>query len=127
MAEAVRHHYAKLLDPVRLEGLWNWRQVAVALHGAGIGVHSGTVPVERLWASLKTMIPPAARRMLPHGFDLLAKLAYFRHNNRHFHSKATPLWTEEDTLLAERLDDLRATLYPGPAEDQCAPAPDACT
>ena len=45
-------------------------------------------------------------------FNLLAKLAYFRYNYRHFHCKSSPAWTEEDSLLAERLDDIRAGLVP---------------
>ena len=70
------------------------------MHGAGIGLQSGTVPVERRWSGLKDMFPPAFRRMSAGWFDLLAKLTVFRYNYRHFHSKTTPAWTEEDSLLA---------------------------
>ena len=122
MTEAVRHHYKKLLDPVRLEGMWNWRLVARALRGAGIGMQAGTVPVERLWASLKSMFPQEARRMSLPWFNLLAKLAYFRHNYRHFHSKSSPAWTEDDSLIAERLDDIRASLFPDPGRGGSADA-----
>ena len=123
MTQAVRKHYRKLLDPTRLEGLWHWREIADALSGAGIGVQSGTVPVERLWASLKGMFPQEARRMSMPWFNLLAKLTYFRYNYRHFHCKASPAWTEEDSLLAERLDDIRASLFPDSGCDVSAPVP----
>ena len=112
MTPAVMHHYRKLLDRTRLEGLWRWREVASALHGAGIGVQSGTVPVERLWSSLKSMFPGASRHMTLAWFNLLAKLTYFRYNYRHFHSKCTPVWTQEDSQLAERLDEIYSCLFP---------------
>ena len=111
MTPTVKHHYKKLLDPVRLDGLWNWRAVAQALHGAGIGVQSGTVPVERLWSSLQHMFPKKSQHMSLAWFNLLAKLAYFRFNYRHFHGQSSPAWTEDDSLLAERLGDIRAVLY----------------
>ena len=123
MTREVDHHYTKLLDPVRLQGLWNWREIAEALRGAGIGMQTGTVPVERLWSGLKGMFPPETRRMSLSWFDLLAKLAYFRYNYRHFHCKTSPVWTEEDSLLAERLGDIRASLFPDAGCGPDAPAP----
>ena len=123
MTQAVREHYKKLINSVRLDGLWNWRLIAQALRGAGIGMQTGTVPVERLWDSLKGMIPREAKRMSPSWFNLLAKLAYFRYNYRHFHCKSSPAWTEEDSLLAERLDDIRASLFPDSGCGESAPMP----
>ena len=111
MTQKVLNHYRLLLDPVRLEGLWNWRYAAMALRGAGIEMQTGTVCVERLWSRLLSMFPPAFN-MSSQWFDLLAKLAYFRHNYQHFHSQANPAWTEEDSMMAEHLEDVTASLFP---------------
>ena len=46
----VAAHYARMRAPIRLQGFMRWREAALALHAAGIEAHSGTVPVERLWA-----------------------------------------------------------------------------
>ena len=116
MTQKVLNHYTRLLDPVRLEGLWNWRYAAMALRGAGIEMQTGTVCVERLWAGLLWMYPPEAHNMSMAWFDLVAKLTYFRYNYRHFHARTNPAWTEEDSTIAEHLDEVMASLFP--LEDQ---------
>ena len=88
-------------------------------------MQSGTVPVERLRASLKGMFPTEVRHMSLQWFNLLAKLTYFRYNYRHFHAKAMPSWTDMDSLLAERIEDMRGALchawFTGPEEEQQGP------
>ena len=69
------------------------------------------------------MFPQEARRMSLSWFNLLAKLAYFRYNYRHFHCTTSPVWTEEDSLLAERLGDIRASLFPDSGCGHGAPMP----
>ena len=112
MTSRVREHYRRLLDTIRLEGLFRWSFVAEGLRGAGIKVQTGTVPVERLWAGLLWMFPSVARSLGADWFKLLAKIAYFRYNYRHFHCHSSPAWTEQDSLVAERLDDIGANLFP---------------
>jgi hypothetical protein len=99
-------HYKRLLQPLRQEGLWKWRMVALALHAAGMPVHAGTIPVERLWASMKEMLPDAARLVSLEWFEMLSKLAFMRYNYRHFHHRLLPSWAESDSLIAERLDNI---------------------
>ena len=99
-------HYKRLLHPLRQEGLWKWRMVALALHAAGMPVHAGTIPVERLWASMKDMLPNAARLVSLEWFQMLSKLAFMRYNYRHFHHRLLPSWAESDALIAERLDNI---------------------
>ena len=99
-------HYRRLLRPLRQEGLWKWRMVALALHAARMPVHAGTIPVERLWASMKEMFPDAARLVSLEWFEMLSKLAFMRYNYRHFHHLLLPSWTETDSLIAERLDNI---------------------
>ena len=99
-------HYKRLLHPLRQEGLWKWRMVALALHAAGMPVHAGTIPVERLWASMKDMLPNAARLVSLEWFEMLSKLAFMRYNYRHFHHRLLPSWAESDSLIAERLDNI---------------------
>ena len=71
-----------------------------------MSVHSGTIPVERLWASLREMFPQIARSMTLEWFSLLAGLAFLRYNYRRFHHRLLPAWSEQDALLAERIDNL---------------------
>ena len=102
----VSEHYRRLLKPIRLEGLWNWRVVARALILAVIAVHSGTVPVERLWSSSLAYFPEAARSMSLAWFELLAELEFLWYNYRHFNHSHLPTWTEGDALLASRVENM---------------------
>jgi len=102
----VQKEYQKLISATRLEGLWNWCLVSRALLDAGIDVHSGTVPVERLWSSSSDMFNKAARRMSLAWFELLAKLEYLRFNYRHFNHAHLPTWAEGDSVLSERVESL---------------------
>ena len=99
-------HYRKLKRKNCLEGLWAWRQVALALHSAGIRVHSGTIPCERLWANAESFFPRESRGISLGLFEFLADLAYIRYNHRHFNHSTLPGWARGDTLLAERVDTL---------------------
>ena len=93
---------------MRLQGLWRWRSVALGLRRAGIPVQSGTVPVERLWSSLVNMFPKSARVISLPWFTLLSNVAFMRFNFRHFHKALTADWTEGDSLLSERMENLAA-------------------
>ena len=101
-------HWRRLLKKTRLAGMWRWRKVARALRSAGIAVHSGTVPVERLWAQFKEAFPPEARRMKRPWWDLLATLCFLRFTYLHFNGETLPGFCEGDSLLAERIDGLVA-------------------
>ena len=80
--------------------------IAQVYHAAALPMQTGTVSVERLWASLLQMFQGGARRMCKAWFDLLADLCFLRYNYRHFHKNALPGWTGNDALLAERMDSL---------------------
>ena len=75
----------------------------MATREAGVPVQSGTVPVERLWAILKSMLPPAARRVSLRWFQVLALVMLLRHNFGHFRNKC-PGSTDGDPLLAQQLE-----------------------
>ena len=62
-------------------GLWQWREVALAIREAGIPVQSGTIPCERCWA-------------------------FLRYNYRHYATKHFPGWTDRDSLLSQRIEAL---------------------
>ena len=108
ITKRVKAHLRTLLSFRKLEGLWCWRQMARALRAAGIPVHSGTVPVERLWNSLKDLFPRAGRRMTSRWWKLLIRLGYMRFNYRHFNHAVLPTFTDGDALLAERIENLVA-------------------
>ena len=57
---------------------------------------------------MQEMLPPSARLMSRAWFDVLAGLGFLRYNYRHFHVRLLPTWTESDSLLAERVDNLAA-------------------
>jgi len=100
----VAAHYSHFLKPVHLDGLWQWRLIARALIRANIRVHSGTVPVERLWSVFRQYFPAASRTMSLEWWKLLASLGYMNYNYKHFHRSNT--LTEDDGLLAQRIDML---------------------
>ena len=106
MTKKVRTHLRILISERKLQGLWHWRRMALALHAAGIPVHTGTVPVERLWSALKSFVPAESRRMTRPWWDLLAMLGYMRFNYRHFNHAVLPTFTDGDALLAERVESL---------------------
>ena len=106
MTKKVKAHLRKLTSDRKLAGLWYWRQMARALRAAGIPVHTGTVPVERLWNSLQDFFPRASRRMSLPWWTLLARLSYMRFNYRHFNHAVLPTFTDGDALLAERIENL---------------------
>jgi hypothetical protein len=91
---------------VTLRGLWRWRAVALAIRRAGMSVQSGTVPVERLWASMQEMFPDGGRNMSLEWYTVLALLFFLRFNFRHFHHKLLPTWTENDARLAVTLENM---------------------
>ena len=93
--------------PLRLEGLWKWREVALDIRAAGVPVQSGTIPCERCWALLKEMLPHAGKRITEAWYCILAQLALLRFNYGHFAARHFPGWTEGDSLLSQRIEALR--------------------
>jgi len=108
--EKVEAHYRRLLKPLRFAGLWEWRRVALALHRAGIKVHSGTIPVERMWSVLEEMMPPMARTVSPRWFRLLSDLAFLRVMYSHYNAALAPPWADGDLRLAESIDNLATAM-----------------
>lgn len=99
----VAGHYQRLLQPLRLEGLWKWHQVAQAVQDAGVPLQTGTVAVERWWSSLKQMLPSEARCVSQRWFQILSRLAFLRHNIRHYQAGSTAPWADGDPLLSQRI------------------------
>ena len=106
MSKKLSAHYMRLKRKLREEGLWNWRRVALALHEAGLAIHSGTVCVERVWAVLKEFLPDNANRMSPLWFRFLADMMFLRYTYLHFNHNALPAWTRADALMTAQVDTL---------------------
>ena len=106
LSKKFKAHYLRLQRKLREEGLWNWRRVALALHEAGLAIHSGTVCVERVWAVLKQFLPDNATRISPIWFKFLAGMMFLRCIYLHFNRNALPAWTREDALMASQVDTL---------------------
>ena len=92
-----------MLHKTKIEGLWEWRTVAASLHLAKIPVHSGTVPVERFWASLKEMLPSPARRISLEWFEIVANLAFLRYNYRLANHGTLRTFALRDSLIAQSI------------------------
>jgi len=108
MTEKLKAHYARLQRPLREDGLWQWRLIALAYRAASEPLQTGTVCVERLWSILKQFLPEGARRIGLPWFSFLADLMYLRYNYMHFNHQALPSWTDNDALLAVRGDTILA-------------------
>ena len=102
----VAAHYSRLKAPVRVQGLMRWREAALALHAAGIQVHSGTIPVERLWSNIGKYFPKEATSISEEWWGFLSNLAYLRFNYRHFHKQGLPPWAREDALVHEHVESI---------------------
>ena len=78
--------------------------MALSLREAGIGYQTGTVSVERYWASAVDMFPSAGRCLSKEWFELWADLSYMRYNYRHFNHSGLPSWCRGISLLGEKID-----------------------
>ena len=100
----VLRHCGKLRRDVSLDGLWAWAETAKAMHLGGIPVHSGTIPVERLWSILSSFLPAASRCITHKWFEFISELAFLRYNYLHFHKGDLATWTKGDALLAQKIE-----------------------
>ena len=97
-------HYRKLKSPAKIQGLWNWALVSRGLRRAGIPIVSGTLSVEQKWSILKTMLPSQARRVSFDWWQMLADMTFLRLMYTHYHRGNLPSWTDNDSLLAQKLE-----------------------
>ena len=110
-AFVVRAHLKRMLQGTKIEGLWAWRTVAASLHLAKIPVHSGTVPVERFWASLKEMLPGRARHISHEWFTVIANLVFLRYNYRLANQGTLPTFAQRDSLIAQSIAAIESLLH----------------
>ncbi|CAE7917875.1 unnamed protein product, partial [Symbiodinium necroappetens] len=106
LTQKVCLHYKRLKNKIRIQGLWHWRKVALQLHAAGLPIHSGTVSVERLWATAQLCFPPSARFIGEAWFQFVSQLAFLKINYSIFHRPSLPGWARTDAQLAEKVDAL---------------------
>ena len=107
MTKKVLDHYRRLNLWLKVCGLWRWRRVALSLREAGIAMQTGTVSVERYWASALSQFPSSSRSLSEESFELYANLSYMRYNCRHFNHAGLPSWCRNDTLVGEILTHCR--------------------
>ena len=103
-------HYVRLTKQLRLQGLMHWRKCVLALHMAGVPVHSGTLPVERHWAQYASYWPPANKAIDEESFTLLSNIAFLRVAWCHFHKPWLPGWARGDVLLQQRVSEMHALM-----------------
>ena len=99
----VAAHFKRLRKPLRVEGMMMWRAVALATREAGIPVQSGTVPVERLWSCLSSMLPSGAQCISIRWFNVLSNLMFLRYTMRHVAARSMLGVAEGDALVPQRL------------------------
>ena len=71
-----------------------------------VPVHSGTVPVERIWGNYADYFPDAITSCYVPWWNLLSDLGFLRLNYRHFNRDDLLAFARGDALLAERIDSL---------------------
>ena len=106
----MNEHYRGPLMPLRAQGFWQWRSIALGFHCAGIKKHSGTVPVERMWSLLEEMVRPMARTVSPWWCRLLAMLAVLRIACSRYSAGLAPPWAGGDMRLCESMENLTAVM-----------------
>ena len=102
--QKMTEHYSKLKTPARVQGLWNWALVSRGMRRAGIPLVSGTLSVEQKWSILKTMLPSQARRVSLEWWQMLSDMTFLRLMYTHYHRGNLPSWTDNDSLLAQKLE-----------------------
>jgi len=83
---------------------------------ANLPLQTGTVAVERLWSSLKDMMPTAARHVSPRWFRVMSLITFLRYNYRHYNGRSLPTWCQRDSLLAQKIQNF--TMLAQALEDQ---------
>lgn len=90
---------------MRVEGMMQWRRVALATREAGVPIHSGTVPVERMWSILQSMLPDAMTRISPRWFAVLSQIMFVRFNFMHFRDHLRGA-ADRDPKLQQRIETM---------------------
>ena len=72
---------------------------------------------------MQEMFPDAGRSLSLAWFTILAKLFFLRFNYRHFHQKHLPTWSENDSLLAHKLENICTAARALQEEDNASLAP----
>ena len=105
ITKKVRAHMRRLRKPLRVEGMTQWRRVALTTRQAGVPVQSGTVAVERFWGMMKSMLPPAARHLSLRWFSVLSMFVVVQYNWSHV-NPTLPGTADQDPLMAQRIHTL---------------------
>lgn len=103
---SVQKHFAAFRRDIHLEGLLAWQECAQELWAAGLTPHSGTIPCERLWSLMQSMLPVATRRITPQWFRWIANITFLRCVILNARKGSICPWARGDILLAQRLSVL---------------------
>ena len=117
--DKVKLHYKRTLRPLALCGLWRWRTIALALQGAALPLHTGTVCVERFWSVFASMLPRATTTFTERWYKVIADLSFLRYNRAHYGACSREGWAHRDSLLMQQLPILEnalAALQTDPSE-----------
>ena len=115
-----KQHYARLRQGLRLQGFWESRRVSLWMAQAKLSRQTGTVPTERLWTQLLGLFPRELRRLSLSHFYLLSYMAFIRFNLRHVGKAASPVWADNDVLLAEQFESFMDVWFRG-RDETCLP------
>ena len=81
-------------------------------------MQSGTVPVERFWSQLKSMLPPGTKKVTLRYFRVLMLLVFLPYHYVHFTEGSLPPSAERDALLGQRLETVAAICQALPETDE---------
>jgi hypothetical protein len=105
LSRKARAHLKRLLKPLRVEGMMQWRRIALAARDAGVPCQSGTVAVERMWSMLQQMMDKAITRLSPRWFKVLSQLMFVRYNFKHFRVNLRGV-ADRDPKLEQRIETM---------------------
>lgn len=101
---SVKAHVEKFRRPNQVDGLMAWQATALEMRASGLEVmHSGAIPVERLWSIMSSMIPANPQRISPQWFQWISTLSFLRYSILQARRGSAPPWARGDMLLAQRL------------------------
>jgi hypothetical protein len=103
VSKKVRTHFRRLRSKPRVEGMWQWRKIALGLKAAGIPVQSGTVPVERYWSWMLQAFNPHGRNLSLGLFNVLSALCFVRYNYQIYNGDTLDGRFERDSIAASKM------------------------
>ena len=105
VTKKIKEHFRKLRGKREVAGLWHWRRANKWLRECGYKIHSGTLPVERLWSIMLGYLPQSVRQVSKKWFSLLCQISFLKYNWQFYAGQAFPAWSQRDAMMQQKIEN----------------------